>query len=97
MNWDQIETRWKDLTASAKENWGKLPDAYFDEISGKREQLTARFRLYMESRENKLTSRFGTGERQLSEHKRKLLRLASLTAASSASEDPGGSRCRLEI
>ena len=42
MNWDQIETRWKDLTASAKENWGKLPDAYFDEISGKREQLTGK-------------------------------------------------------
>ncbi len=42
MNWDQVESRWKDLTGSAKENWGKLTDADFDEISGKREQLTGK-------------------------------------------------------
>ena len=39
MNWDQIESRWEDLTSSAKENWSKLTDADINEISGKREQL----------------------------------------------------------
>ena len=39
MNWDEVEVRWKDLIVSAKENWSKLTDADFDEISGNREQL----------------------------------------------------------
>lgn len=39
MNWEQVETRWKDLTGSARENWGKLTDADLHEISGDREQL----------------------------------------------------------
>jgi uncharacterized protein YjbJ (UPF0337 family) len=42
MNWDQVEIRWRDLTGSAKENWGKLTDVDLDEISGKREQLTSK-------------------------------------------------------
>jgi uncharacterized protein YjbJ (UPF0337 family) len=42
MNWDQVESRWKDLRGSAKENWGKLTDADLDEISGKRGQITGK-------------------------------------------------------
>jgi uncharacterized protein YjbJ (UPF0337 family) len=42
MNWDQVETRWKDLKDSAKENWGKLTEADLNKISGKREQLISK-------------------------------------------------------
>jgi uncharacterized protein YjbJ (UPF0337 family) len=42
MNWDQVETRWKDLASSAKENWSKLTDGDLGEISGKREQLISK-------------------------------------------------------
>lgn len=42
MNWDQVEIRWKDLTLSARENWGKLSEADLHEISGNREQLTCK-------------------------------------------------------
>lgn len=39
MNWDQVESRWKDLRSSVKENWSKLTDIDLEEISGKREEL----------------------------------------------------------
>jgi len=42
MNWDQVESRWKDLMSSAKDNWGKLTDADLDTIGGKREQLISK-------------------------------------------------------
>jgi len=42
MNWEQVEDRWKQLTGSAKENWGKLTEGDLDEISGKRERLTSK-------------------------------------------------------
>ena len=42
MNWDQVESRWKHLMGSAKENWGKLSDDELLQISGKREQLAAK-------------------------------------------------------
>ena len=42
MNWDQVETRWKDLKSSVQENWGKLTDIDLEEISGKREQLISK-------------------------------------------------------
>jgi uncharacterized protein YjbJ (UPF0337 family) len=42
MNWDQVQSRWKDLTSSARENWVKLTDGDLEEISGKREQLTSK-------------------------------------------------------
>lgn len=42
MNWDQVESRWKDLNGSVKENWGKLTDVDLEEISGKREQLISK-------------------------------------------------------
>ena len=42
MNWEQVETKWKQLTSSAKENWSKLTENDLQQISGKREQLVAR-------------------------------------------------------
>lgn len=42
MNWEQVESKWKQLIGSAKENWGKLTDDDLDQISGKRERLAAR-------------------------------------------------------
>src|SRR5690348_9959530 len=42
MNWEQVESRWKALTKSAKENWSKLTDGDLDEISGRREQLISK-------------------------------------------------------
>ncbi len=42
MNWEQVESRWKQLMGSGKENWGKLTDDDLDQISGKREQLAGK-------------------------------------------------------
>ncbi len=42
MNWDQVVSKWEQLTGSAKENWGKLSDDDLQRISGKREQLVAK-------------------------------------------------------
>jgi len=44
MNWEQVESRWKQLVGSAKENWGRLTDDDLQQISGKREQLAAKIR-----------------------------------------------------
>ena len=42
MNWEQVESKWEQLMASAKENWAKLSDDDFQRIAGKREQLAAK-------------------------------------------------------
>jgi uncharacterized protein YjbJ (UPF0337 family) len=42
MNWDQVESHWKDLQSSVKENWGKLTDIDLEELSGNREQLISK-------------------------------------------------------
>ena len=42
MNWEQVESKWKHLIGSAKENWGKLTDDDLQKISGKREQLAGK-------------------------------------------------------
>ncbi len=42
MNWGEVASRWKHLTGSAKENWGRLTDHDLEEISGKREQLSGK-------------------------------------------------------
>ena len=44
MNWDQVVSKWEQLTGSAKENWGKLSDDDLQRIAGKREQLVAKIR-----------------------------------------------------
>lgn len=42
MNWDQIEGKWKQLTGSAREHWGKLTDDDWQTIGGKKDQLVGR-------------------------------------------------------
>jgi len=42
MNWEQVESKWQQLTGSAKENWSKLTDEDLAKISGKREQLAGK-------------------------------------------------------
>lgn len=42
MNWDNIEDNWNQLTVSARENWGKLTEQDFEQISGKREPLISK-------------------------------------------------------
>ncbi|HEY5174615.1 MAG TPA: CsbD family protein [Terriglobales bacterium] len=42
MDWEQVESKWKQLIGSAKENWSKLTDDDLLQISGKREQLAGK-------------------------------------------------------
>ncbi len=42
MDWEQVESKWTQLMASAKGNWAKLTDDDLQKISGKREQLAAK-------------------------------------------------------
>jgi uncharacterized protein YjbJ (UPF0337 family) len=42
VNWDRIEGNWKQLKGKARVQWGKITDAQFDVIAGKREQLVGR-------------------------------------------------------
>jgi uncharacterized protein YjbJ (UPF0337 family) len=39
LNWDNIEDNWKQVSISAKENWGRFTDRDLEQISGKRESL----------------------------------------------------------
>lgn len=39
MNSDQIKGKWKQLTGSAKERWGKLTDDDLDVINGQQDQM----------------------------------------------------------
>ncbi len=39
MNWNIIEGKWKELTGSAREQWGKLTDDELQEIGGKKDKL----------------------------------------------------------
>jgi uncharacterized protein YjbJ (UPF0337 family) len=39
MNWDQIEGKWKQLTGSARERWGKITNDDWETIAGKKDQL----------------------------------------------------------
>ena len=42
MNWEQVESKWEQLMASAKGNWAKLSDDDLQQTRGKREQLSAK-------------------------------------------------------
>jgi uncharacterized protein YjbJ (UPF0337 family) len=43
MNWDQIEGKWKQLTGSAREHWGKITEEDWQSVAGKKDQLVGRF------------------------------------------------------
>jgi uncharacterized protein YjbJ (UPF0337 family) len=42
MNWDQVEGKWKQLTGSAKERWGKLTDDDIQTLTGKKDVLVGK-------------------------------------------------------
>ena len=42
MNWSNIESRWNDYKANAKQQWSKLSDEQLNGTKGKREQLSSR-------------------------------------------------------
>src|SRR2546426_113764 len=42
MNWDQIESDWKQFRGSARQQWGTLSDDHLDMIAGKGDQLACK-------------------------------------------------------
>ena len=44
MSWDNIESRWAWLHASAKQRWKRLSDEELNAIAGKRDKLAASIR-----------------------------------------------------
>jgi uncharacterized protein YjbJ (UPF0337 family) len=42
MNWDQVEGKWKQLTGSARERWGKLTDDDIQTLTGQKDQLVGK-------------------------------------------------------
>jgi uncharacterized protein YjbJ (UPF0337 family) len=42
MNWDQIEGKWKQVTGSARERWGKLTDDDMQTLTGKKDHLVGK-------------------------------------------------------
>ena len=42
MNWDQIESNWKQFQRSAKQQWSKLTDDQLGVTAGKRDQLAGK-------------------------------------------------------
>jgi uncharacterized protein YjbJ (UPF0337 family) len=42
MNWDQIEGKWKQLTGSVKQQWGKLTDDDLEQIAGTRDRFVGK-------------------------------------------------------
>ena len=42
MNWDQIEGKWKQLSGSAREQWGQLTDDDVQTLNGKKDNLVGK-------------------------------------------------------
>jgi len=42
VNWDRVESNWKQLKGKVREKWGKLIDSDFEQIAGKKDQLIGR-------------------------------------------------------
>jgi len=42
MNWDQVEGKWKQITGSARERWGKLTDDDVQTLTGQRDHLVGK-------------------------------------------------------
>ena len=42
MDWNTVESNWKQLKGKIKDKWGKLTDADLDKINGDREQLAGK-------------------------------------------------------
>ena len=42
MNWDQIEGKWKQMTGTMRQKWGKLTDSDYEQIAGNRDKFLGR-------------------------------------------------------
>ena len=42
MNWDRIEGRWKQLSGSAREQWGKFTEDDVQTLTGQKDQLVGK-------------------------------------------------------
>jgi uncharacterized protein YjbJ (UPF0337 family) len=42
MNWDQVEGKWKQLTGSVQERWGKFTGDDIQSLTGKKDHLVAK-------------------------------------------------------
>lgn len=42
MNWDIVKGKWKQLSGSAKSNWGELTDDDLQQVEGERERLVGK-------------------------------------------------------
>ncbi len=52
MNWDMIESNWRQFMGKCREHWGRLTDDDLEVIAGKRERLCGRIQeLYGVGRE----------------------------------------------
>lgn len=64
MNWDRIESNWKQYMGSAKQQWGKLTDDQLDVSSGKRDLLVGKIQevygISKDEAENQMTTWQGT-------------------------------------
>ncbi len=42
MNWDQIEGKWKQMSGSARQQWGRLTDDDLQTLTGQKDQLVGK-------------------------------------------------------
>jgi len=42
MNWDQVEGKWKQMTGTMRQKWGKLTDSDYEQIAGNRDKFLGR-------------------------------------------------------
>jgi uncharacterized protein YjbJ (UPF0337 family) len=42
MNWDQIEGKWKQLTGSVRERWGRFTDNDMQTLTGQKDHLVGK-------------------------------------------------------
>ncbi len=52
MNWDLIESRWKQVKGQVREQWARLNDDHLEAIAGKRDRLVGKIQeMYAITRE----------------------------------------------
>ena len=73
MNWDQIEGKWKQLTGSAQEQWGKLTSDDLAALTGQKDQLVG-----------KIQERYGIAKAEAEEQAEKWSRALQATEHESA-------------
>ena len=60
MDWNSVESNWKQLTEKIKERWGKLADTELDNVGGDREQLSGKIQKEFDSSKAEQEERIGS-------------------------------------